>query len=391
MTEERHIDAYKTVIYGCNRCGQCFDVSWLGTGYNRCPAYKHGIFESYGARGKFNIARALVDGVIDYDADIAERVYACTDCRACAAYCFKFIDTVEIFRALKADLAERGLLPPNLAAAVSEEGPMAREHTIHDFPHEERMDWLPEDGSVDEAADTVFFVGCSSAYLRQNMARDAYELLDKLEMDATVLGDEWCCGHPYLEAGKLDAARELMEHNIEQIEALGAKRVVFNCPGCLQTFKEDAPELLGERLPFEAVHIVEEVAARIEAGQIELDVHLPKAVITYHDPCPLGRGLGIYEPPREVLDAIQGLRRAEMTRHGEDAYCCSSGGLIRYDYAESAAESGADRLEEAEATGADILVTACPACLVQFQHVRNRQRSRIQVMDIVELVNKLVR
>ena len=87
MSEKRHIDEFKAVIYGCNRCGQCFDVSWLGTGYNRCPAYKHGVFESYGARGKFNIARALVDGVIDYDEDIAERVFACTDCRACVERC----------------------------------------------------------------------------------------------------------------------------------------------------------------------------------------------------------------------------------------------------------------------------------------------------------------
>jgi heterodisulfide reductase subunit D len=362
----------------------------LGTGYNRCPAYKHGLFESYGARGKFNIARALVDGVIEYDVDIAERVFACTDCRACAAYCFKFLDTVRVFRALKADLAARSLLPSNLGMAVSEGSPLAREHTVYDASHSERVDWLPKGGRVDVPADTVFFVGCTAAYVRHNMALDTWEILAKVGEDFTVLGDEWCCGHPYLEAGKLEEARRVMEHNLEMITALGAQKVIFNCPGCLQTFKKDMPELLGCRLPFEPVHVVEEVAALVEAGRFTFGVQLPKAVVTYHDPCPLGRGLGVYDAPRAVLDAIPGLRMTEMSRHREDAYCCGAGGLIRYDYPESATASGTDRLREAESAGADTLVTACPACLMHFQQVRNQMRSRLRVMDITELINALI-
>lgn len=390
-SSKRHIDAFKEVIYSCNRCGQCFDVSWLGTGYNRCPAYKHGIFESYGARGKFNIARALVDGVIEYDADISERVFACTDCRACAAYCFKFLDTVRVFRALKADLAERDLLPTNFGAAVSGDSSLAREHNVYDAPQTERLDWLPKRGQVDVPADTVFFVGCTAAFVRHNMALDTWEILDKVGADFTVLGDEWCCGHPYLEAGRLDRARQVMEHNIEVITALGASKVVFNCPGCLQTFKKDMPELLGYRLPFEAVHIVEQVADLVEAGQFSFEVHLPKAVVTYHDPCPLGRGLGVYDAPRTVLNAVPGLRLVEMPRQREDAYCCGAGGLIRYDYPDSAVESGSDRLREAESTGADTLVSACPACLMHFQQVRNQLRSRLKIVDITALINSHIR
>jgi heterodisulfide reductase subunit D len=79
-----------------------------------------------------------------------------------------------------------------------------------------------------------------------------------------------------------------------------------------------------------------------------------------------------------------------MARQREDAYCCGAGGLIRYDYADSAAESGSDRLHEAEATGADTLVTACPACLMQFQQVRNRLRSRLKVVDITALINSQI-
>jgi Fe-S oxidoreductase len=91
-----------------------------------------------------------------------------------------------------------------------------------------------------------------------------------------------------------------------------------------------------------------------------------------------------------LLDAIPGVRLVEMPRQREDAYCCGAGGLIRYDYAESAAESGTDRLREAESTGADTLVTACPACLMQFQQVRNQLRSRLQVVDISKLINSQI-
>ena len=110
-----------TIVYQCNRCGQCLDFSTVGQA-PKCPAFEGGLFESYAARGKYNIARALVDGVLDYDEDIAERVYGCTECRACAQDCFKYLDTTAMFTVLKEDLAHLGLIPENFKPGPARPG-----------------------------------------------------------------------------------------------------------------------------------------------------------------------------------------------------------------------------------------------------------------------------
>jgi len=382
---KRHIDELKNFVYQCNRCGQCLDFSTIGQ-VSKCPAFEGGLFESYAARGKYNIARALVDGVIDYDMDIAERVFACTECRACVENCFKYLDTTAMFTALKADLAEQGLLPPDLREGLEGAKGLDELHNVYQAPHEERLDWLRASDRVDVRAETALFVGCTSAYVRQNMALDTVGALDRLGVDYTILSDEWCCGHPYKAAGELAKARQALEHSIDQYVKLGVKRLVFNCPGCLKTFKHDAPELLGRKLPFEVMHLLELVAYLAEKGEIRFKPVSPKITVTYHDSCTMGRWLGIYEAPRKLLSHIPGVAVTEMPRNRGNAYCCGAGALIRYDFGGISDAAGDERFSEAEATGADVLMTSCPACLMQFQHTRSRLRSRLGIMDITQII-----
>lgn len=382
---ERRIDELKNHIYQCNRCGQCLDFATIGQAH-KCPAFEGGLYESYAARGKYNIARALVDGVIDYDMDLAERVFACNECRACAQDCFKYLDTTGMFTAMKEDLAHLGLIPPSFREGLEGEMGLDETHNVYRAPHEERLAWLDDRARVDVAAETAIFVGCSSAYARQNMAVDTVGTLERLGVDYTVISDEWCCGHPYMAAGEIDKAREALEHTISQYVDLGVKRLVFNCPGCLKTFKHDAPEVLNRALPFESMHILELMAHLAERGEIQFKPVLPKITITYHDSCTMGRWLGIYEAPRTLLKHIYGVALVEMPRNRSNAYCCGAGGLIRYDYADISDCAGTERFQEAEATGADVLMTSCPACLVQFQQTRSKLKSRMKIMDITQII-----
>ena len=381
----RRIDALRNLVYQCNRCGQCLDFSTVGQA-PKCPAFEGGLYESYAARGKFNIARALVDGVMDYDPDIAERVYGCTECRACAQDCFKYLDTTGMFTVLKEDLASLGLVPENLKEGLHGPSGLDETHNVYKAPHDERLSWLSDRARVDQPAETAFFVGCSSAYARQNMSVDTAGTLDRLDLEYTILSDEWCCGHPYMAAGELDRAGEAMEHSISQYQDLGVRQVVFNCPGCLKTFKHDAPQVLGQPLPFEPLHILQLVARMADQGDLYFRPVDPKITVTYHDSCTLGRWLGIYDAPRTLLAHIPGVAVKEMPRHRETAYCCGAGGLIRYDYDQIAGRAGEERFREAVSTGADVLMTSCPACLMQFQQVRSKLRSRLRVMDITALI-----
>jgi heterodisulfide reductase subunit D len=123
-----------------------------------------------------------------------------------------------------------------------------------------------------------------------------------------------------------------------------------------------------------------------EEGEIRFRPVSPKITITYHDSCTMGRWLGIYEAPRTLLRHIYGVALAEMPRNRGNGYCCGAGGLIRYDFAEISNCAGIERFQEAESTGADVLMTSCPACLVQFQQTRSKLKSRMRIMDITQLI-----
>lgn len=385
MTDDLSLRAVAQPIYECLRCAFCFDLSWLGAA-NLCPAYAYGAFESYGARGRIAIARALLEGELECDESVAQRIFTCTECRACAEHCFKYIDTVRIFAAMREDLATRGLIPPSLAVATDG---LEQTHNLYGKPHEKRLSWLKDRSRVDRPARVAFFVGCTPAYVRRSLARDTYTVLEKAGLDFTVLSDEWCCGHPFMAAGQREQTAEVMRHNVDALTRLGVERVVFECPGCMRTFREDLPEVLGESLPFDVLHVTEELARRVQEGQLRFDVFQSGAVVTYHDPCTLGRGLGIYDAPRTIISAMPGMRLQEMPRHGRDAYCCGAGSFVRYDHPDFTDQTGHERLHEAESTGAQYLLTSCPACVTQFQYVRGRLDSPLQVMDLLALVNRL--
>lgn len=380
------LDKVASLVYQCLRCAFCFDVSWVGESH-KCPSYKYGTLESHGARGRIAIARAILEGELVYDEEVADRVFSCTLCGACSEHCLKQIDIQEIYQALREDMAAKGLIPQGLRHVVE----LTRaEHNPFNGDGGERLNWLRNKSRVDVQAKTAYFVGCSLAFNKQSMAKDGVELLNKLGIDYTIASQEWCCGHPLMVAGEREKAAEFMRHNIETYLALGVERIVFSCPGCYETFKRTIPKVLEEPIPFETMHMAELIATEVDLGKVSLEPISGGVVMTYHDPCTLGRGVGVYEAPRKIIDAIPGTRLAEMPRNREDAFCCGAGAFVRYDFPDLTEGAGHDRWVEAVETGAHLLLTACPACLGQFQWLRARSDGDMQVMDLIKLVNKQI-
>ena len=181
------------------------------------------------------------------------------------------------------------------------------------------------------------------------------------------------------------------EHTLAAAEKLGVKQVVYNCPGCQRAFRDDYGKLTGRPAAVESLHVVELLADRLERGELAMARYRPKTTVAYHDPCVLGRWMGIYEAPRRLLKAIPGISLVEMPRNRRDGYCCGAGGMIRYDFGEMANLAGADRIAEATGVGAEILLSACPACVMQLQQSRQRAKARVRVMDITELIAQQMR
>ena len=329
----------------------------------------------------------MVEGEIDYDARVAERIFSCTMCGSCTTHCFKFIDLRSIYQAMREDMAAKDLTPAGLKQAAIDTYDL---HNPFGKPDGDRLRWLKDTSHLDRKAKTALFIGCTPSYARRSAAQDAIDVLDKLGIDYTISSQEWCCGHPLMSAGEREKAAELMRHNLQVYRDLGVERMIFACPGCQMTFAKDLTEVLGQPAPFEMMHLVEVVAAEIRAGRAEMAAMPPGSVLTYHDPCTLGRQLGVYDAPRQVIKSIPGMRFAEMPRHGRDSFCCGAGSYVRYDFPELTDTAGLERWKEAQSTGAGILLTACTSCLSEFQQVRAQTKDRMEVMDLIGLVNRLI-
>ncbi|MHA1582955.1 MAG: (Fe-S)-binding protein [Candidatus Baldrarchaeia archaeon] len=354
------------------RCGFCRE---------ECPMYRYFKFDSYAAKGKMGILYWLLNDKIEFLESVVERIYACTTCGFCDVVCgFNQSEAIEAMRQVAVML---GKAPMDKHKAIIEKTLL--NGNPYGEPREKRLDWLPKDIKLSENAETLFYVGCTSAYRTQKIAQNAVKILTKANVDFTILKDETCCGSVHKRIGDIEVAKKLAEHNVETFEENGFKTIITSCPGCYRTFKEDYPKLLGRTPKFEVKHIVEVIKELIEKGELK-PVKDIKFKVTYHDPCHLGRHMGIYDEPRFIIENIPGIQLVEMEWNKKFSRCCGSGGAFRSAFPEASIAIAAERLREAIDVGADTLVTACPFCILNFDTAVKQTQLPINVMNIEELV-----
>jgi Fe-S oxidoreductase len=237
-----------------------------------------------------------------------------------------------------------------------------------------------------------------ATFRESNIAKTTIELLNKLNVDFTMLGsNEWCCGSVMLRSGNISVAQEMIEHNVTAINQLGADTVITSCAGCYRTIKQDYPKFV-DNLGFVVKHLPEYLLEFIEKEEVNFKSNIfpEETKVTYHDPCHLGRHMGIYEPPRKVIQSIDGLELVEMQRSRENARCCGSGGGVSSAYKSLSNDMADARIEDALKTDADILTSACPFCTYALKTAAERigkamdAELKLEVMDFSELISKVV-
>jgi heterodisulfide reductase subunit D len=237
----------------------------------------------------------------------------------------------------------------------------------------------------------IYFAGCMATYRIPSIAEATIKILKKAGVDFKMLGeDEWCCGSVALRTGFVDDAIYLARHNVDTIRKSGAERVVTACAGCYRTLSMDYPKILGEELQFEVVHFPELLKELIEEGKIEFPEGQSISV-TYHDPCHIGRHMGIYDEPRKALELIPQVHLKEMYLTRENASCCGAGGGVRSTNRDLARAAAKTRIKEAEETGASILTTACPFCTFNLREAAIKSESEIEMLDFPEFVAKILK
>ena len=383
----------------CTRCGEC--VKWCPTFAEKqesddiTPLRKIERVRSFlraqtlGPLGRlFGYRRATEEMLQMFSAG----TFDCTLCGRCAVVCPVNIDTRSLWIAMRETLIDQGVYPEtfdHLRETVT------TYHNISADTNTDRLIWsqnlpeVPEGVGGKEQAETVYFVGCVASFYPRSYSvpQSMVEIFEQAGVDYLTLGgEEWCCGFPLIIAGMGDAAVEVMRHNLDAVRKTGAKRLVAACPSCYHTWKHEYPHILGEPLGLEVLHATEALEEIIDQGRIELKPF--KRSVTYHDPCDLGRTSSIYEAPRNVIRAIPDIEFTEMEHHHEYSLCCGGGGDVEMADKDLTAAVGERRIQEAAATEAQVVLSACQQCERTLAEAARRARIRVRAMDIADLIAK---
>ncbi|MCX8126465.1 MAG: (Fe-S)-binding protein, partial [Dehalococcoidia bacterium] len=320
---------------------------------------------------------------------------ACTTCELCDVRCSASLPIESSWMKLRGKLIseqKRMTFPPfeMMAAALRGQGDIWAGY------RKDRDRWFPADlkekHGPEHRSGTVYFAGCTASYVERDIGIASVRLLDAAGVDFAYLGQkENCCGTPMLVAGKWDIFAEVMKSNIAAVKAAGAGTVITSCPACDMMWRKVYPrwaEKLGIEYGIVTRHYSELVAEKIKKGEFKFPEQGRRpVVVTWHDSCHIGRVSGVYEPPREVIRAIPGVRLVEMAYHHENAHFCGSV-LTLIKEPPVAAEVGKIRLDEAIEAGARKVLALCPCCEFQFRVSAGKKGLPIEVVDLARFAGE---
>jgi Fe-S oxidoreductase len=350
-------------IYECFQCGTCTAT---------CP-----LTPSTGIR---RAIRSLQLGLVE---PAYETAWSCVSCGLCEARCPHQVPIAEALRSARVKLYEARRAPERVDEvlwSVYEEGnPLS-------MPRRERNAWargLPLSGK----ADVLIYPCCLQAYdpRQQKILRALVALLARAGYRVGLASDAVCCGDAVYWAGEEGLLEELAKANADALESSQASIIVVPSPHALYMLTKVYPRY-GAKVSAKLVHPVQLLAEAVNEGRLGEARLGAELVVTYHDPCYLGRRLGVYDEPRRLVGIVEGVKLVEMPRSREDSLCCGGGGGAMWLENRSARRLAAERLREAKATGARVLVTACPYCTRMFEDEERLMRTGLRVLDVVELL-----
>ncbi len=363
-------DAFKY----CYQCGLCDAV---------CPWNR---VRDFSMR---KIVRQATFGLTDIE---TEDIWRCTTCGRCPQRCPRGVKQIESGVALRRIATEYGVFPAAVKSVRSIGASLVAEGNPLNEERGKRGAWaegLPVP-SFSEGMEILYFSGCYLSYdpRMKKVARATATILNKAGVDFGILGaKENCCGESIRKTGDEELFKRLAKENIKNFIDAGVKKVLVSSPHCYHTFKNEYPEFM---VNFEVVHIAQYLFELIGSGRLKISGEYGKRV-TYHDPCYLGRHNSIFDEPREVLKKA-GLDFVEMAENRRDSLCCGGGGGRIWMETPKGERFSDLRIDQALEVGAEVLATACPYCITNFEDSRlNREGGEaVEIRDITEIIAEVI-
>jgi len=399
-------------LYKCNRCGFC---------QTRCPVYSVTGLESSVARGHFARLQAVLQEDLPLDGAIRDSLFACLMCRACTAECPPAIETDRIIAAARASYVAKqqsrvqrfifrrllphpsalrmaaramGLLKRTRLASFSKllrllpwfDRGLAEAPAMMPTPQSFLRERLAKRPSKVGGKRVTYFLGCGIDYALPDVGEASLDLLEAAGYEVLV-SPNVCCGLPPYSYGDQEGARNLAQENLKALS--GAEAIITDCASC-SSFLKDYPRLFDEDDPRRAE--AEQVASRVRefsefVATIDPppDLRVVNAVVTYHDPCHLSRYHKVTKQPRELLTRIPGVTYRELP---EADWCCGGAGSYSLTHHDLSMRILERKMENIRSTGAGIVVTPCPACVMQLRYGAGKFGVPVKVMHISELLRQ---
>jgi len=314
-----------------------------------------------------------------------ESLWLCTTCRACVARCPRGVEIIDVIRAARRFVTGAGLEPDRLKTV---RGHLSSVGNPWGGKREDRLRWAEglRVRPYTRGMEVLLFVGCTAAYdpRVRKVAQSVARILEAAGVPFGVLGnEEGCCGEPALQVGDTGLFESLVARNAETFRLKGVERVVAVSPHSYAVLKNEYPKF---GATFEVEHYTQFLSRLLDEGRLRLRPN-GGAVTTYHDPCYLGRHNGIYEEPRKLLESVPGLALEEMERSKSNSLCCGGGGGRIFLETPPEERFSDIRVRQAEQTGAEILCTACPYCIMNLEDsAKTVAKSPLAVKDVAEIV-----
>ena len=376
----------RSEIARCAKCGKCQSV---------CPIYIETGDESTVARGRITLAEAVMDGRLKLSRKVKAYMWTCLKCFRCSSVCPSGVVYEMILQGMREEIAKRRGVPwiaraifrfvlprrrlfdrlVRAAERLQRVLPIKREGTVRHLPlmllGRQSVPSLADQSALEAFADhqpkggrprVGLFLGCLTNYAYPQIAAALIEVFDKAGYDVVIPSEQVCCGTPVVCFGDIAAAKRLAQINIDAFR--GCEAIVTGCASCGRTLKSDYEELAGDegKALSDRTFMATEFLAK--EGAVETLGLSGTAKVTYHDPCHMNWGQGITQPPRDVIAAA-----AQLVEMSEPDRCCGAAGSFSLFHYDIACKIAAHKVEAIRGSGADIVATSCPGCML---HIADR-------------------
>lgn len=373
------MEKYRKTIEVCRFCPMCKVSCTVGNITKNEANYP---------RGKALILFTILKKMREFDEDIAERIYQCAICGLCKNWCISDYDIPKLIMAARADIVDSGKIPPRVLEIHEDIKKTGNPHaTIYD--NEEISAVLDKKiRKIGKRAKILYFIG-NTVFSRPEIYKATIRILSHTGTDFTIFSKENRGVELLYQLGFRKEAERLAKENVEIINKTRCEVIITSDADEYLAFKRDYPTWEANlNSDIKIMHTTEYINLLLQENKLSFSREINKSV-TYHDPSSLGRHLGFYEAPREVIKAIPGIRFKEMRWNKDKARCCGASGGLLFTNPEIAAKAAENVIDEAIEIGAEIITTASPLCKQSLiKHEEKLQRNSVEVYDITELIEK---